>query len=93
MKLTDKQIDKLSTLILNGLQKNESVNFIAKEEAVRLTIKEAITNNLRDEMQLDREAKKLMDAYASQIEKGDIDSRKAFTMIKLKLAREKEFVL
>ncbi|MBE9502747.1 MAG: DUF507 family protein [Proteobacteria bacterium] len=93
MKLTDKQVDKLSTLILNGLQKNDSVNFIAKEEAIRLTIKEAITKNLRDEMLLDEEVKKLMEAYSSQIEKGEVDSRKAFSMIKNKLAKEKEFVL
>ena len=93
MKLTDKQADKLSILILKGLQKNDSANFIAKEELIRLTIKEAITKNLRDEMQLDQEAKKLMETYASQIEKGEIDSRKVFTMIKLKLAKEKEFVL
>lgn len=93
MKLTDKQIDKLSRLILDGLHKNEYLRFSAKEEMIREAIKEAITKNLRDEVNLDQEVKQLMEHYASQIEKGEVDSRKIFAMIKAKLAREKGVVL
>lgn len=93
MKLTEKQIDKVSALVLNGLKKNEFATFIKKEDVIRQGIKEVITKNIRDEVLLDEEVKNLMEAYSSQIEKGEVDSRKAFSMIKNKLAKEKEFVL
>lgn len=93
MKLTEKHIDKLSKLILDEVKKNEFVSIVSKEHAVLATIKEVFIQNMRDEELLNLEVKKLMAAYAPQIERGDVDSGKAFTMIKAKLAKEKGFTL
>lgn len=93
MKLSDKYIDKLSFTILEGLKKNDNVGFLVKESEVLSCIKNSISKDAEGEAQLDREVKKLMEAYASQIDKGEVDSRKIFGMIKAKLAKEKGIVL
>ncbi len=93
MRLSDKQIDKLSFTLLGGLKKNHAINFLAKDSEVLSGIKDAITQDAAAEAGLDREVKKLMEAYADQIESGQVDSRKVFGMIKAKLAKEKGIVL
>ena len=92
MKDQEKQIDKLSYHLLGELKKNDYFQKMEKEGAVRDIIKEAIMSNLREEAQIDREVKKIMETYSSQIDKGDVDSRKMFSMIKSKLVKEKGFI-
>jgi len=93
MRLSDKQIDKLSFALLEGLKKNDNLSFLTKESEVLSCIKNVITEDAAGEARLDREVKKLMEAYEDQINKGEVDSRKAFGMIKAKLAKEKGIVL
>ena len=93
MKDQEKQIDKLSFHLLSGLKKNDYFLLSGKEGALSAKIKDVIMQNLREEAQIERDAKKLMDTYSSQIDRGEVDSRKMFSMIKSKLAKEKGFVL
>ena len=93
MKRFEHQLEKLSLLLINTLRKNDFINLTGKENAAREKMKEAILGNLKAEEALDREVKKLMEAYSSQIERGEVDSRKAFGMIKAKLAKEKGVIL
>lgn len=93
MKLSGKQIDKLSFTLLEGLKKNDAISFLAKESEVLSGIKNVIAEDAAGEARLDREVKKLMEAYADQMDRGEVDSRKVFGMIKAKLAKEKGIVL
>lgn len=93
MRLSEKQIDKVSFTLLEGLKKNDSITFLAKDSAILSCIKSAIVGDAEAEASLDREVKKMMEAYADQINKGEVDSRKVFGMIKAKLAKEKGIVL
>lgn len=93
MKLSEKQVTRLSSLILEALKQNDQVEFREKESAVSERIKDVIMNNIKAEGEIDREVKRLMETYSGQIERGEVDSRKIFAMIKSKLAREKGFVL
>jgi hypothetical protein len=93
MKLSGKQIDKLSFTLLERLKKNDAVSFLEKESEVLSGIKNVITEDAAGEARLDREVKKLMEAYADQMDRGEVDSRKVFGMIKAKLAKEKGIVL
>lgn len=88
----EKQIDKLSYHLVNELKKNDYFQKVEKESVVRDIIKEAIMSNLREEAGIDREVKKIMEAYSSQIDKGEVDSRKMFSMIKSKLVKDKGFI-
>jgi len=88
----EKQIDKLSYHLLTELKKNDYFKAVEKEGIVRDLIKEAIMSNVREEAQIDREVKKIMETYSSMIDKGDVDSRKMFSMIKSKLVKEKGFI-
>ncbi len=93
MKLSEKQVTKISSHITERLGKSGNLTFKVKESTVRDTIRDVIMENLRAEERLDREVKRLMEAYSRQIEKGEVDSRKMFAMIKSKLAKDKGFVL
>ena len=93
MKYDDRQVEKLSLLITGELKKNDYVTLGSRESTVRVKIRDVILGNLKEEEQLDREVKRLMEAYARQIEGGEVDSRKVFAMIKGKLAKERGFVL
>ena len=93
MKRFEPQLEKLVLLLISTLRKNDFVQLTGKENALREKIKEVIVGNMREEEALDREVKKLMEAYASQIESGEVDSRKAFGIIKAKLAKEKGVIL
>ncbi len=93
MKHFEPQVEKLSLLLINTLKKNDFFKLTGKENSVRGKIKEVVLENIKEEEALDREVKRLMEAYADQIDRGEIDSRKAFGMIKAKLAKEKGVIL
>ena len=93
MKYDEKAIERLALLVVGELKKNAYVSLGNREGAAREKIREVILGNLQEEVQLDRETKRLMEAYARQIESGEVDSRKVFAMIKGKLAKERGFVL
>lgn len=93
MRLSEKQIDKVSFTLLEGLKKNDAITFLTKDSAILSCIKNVIVGDAEAEASLDREVKKMMEVYADQINKGEVDSRKVFGMIKAKLAKEKGIIL
>lgn len=53
----------------------------------------AITEELSVEDRLNAEVRQLMKAYEAEIERGQVDYQKMFTMIKQKLVRERGIIL
>jgi len=53
----------------------------------------AITEELSVEDRLNAEVRQLLKAYERQIEQGQVDYQKMFTMIKQKLVRERGIIL
>ena len=57
------------------------------------TLDQAVTGELSIEDRLNNEVRQLLKAYEHQIETGQVDYQKMFTMIKQKLVRERGIIL
>ena len=93
MKLNEKEAEKLALILIRDLKEVSCLHIAEKENKVREKIKAVFLKNQKDEEALDRDVKRVMEAYSSQIDAGQVDSRKLFGMIKGKLAKEKGFIL
>lgn len=69
------------------------VRFGKSKETLFDLMEKIITNELSVEDRLEAEARKLLESYEAQIEKGDVDPHKMLLMIKKQLAREKGVIL
>jgi uncharacterized protein DUF507 len=93
MRLKKEQIEKISHLVVKGLQAKKLATFKVSEEKILGRIVEIFTNNLLQEDRLDEEVRKLMEQYQDQIAKGQLDRQKVFQMIKKQLVKERNLVL
>ncbi|MDT8317084.1 MAG: DUF507 family protein [bacterium] len=93
MKISENQAEKLALMLVRDLKKISSVRLYEKENSIREKIKAVFLKNQKDEEALDRDVKRMMETYSSQIDAGQVDARKLFAMIKGKLAKEKGFIL
>ncbi len=93
MKLNRRQVDKISSLILEGLKKEGLIIFKAPEETVLERINKAITDDLLREEALDREVDGLIEAHSGSLGSESVDYRKMFNMIKHRLVRERDIIL
>lgn len=93
MRLTKEQIEKVSSLILEGLKGKGLIEFKTDERKVLDKINDVILSDMRAEDALDREVEEILKTHASSVNAGKVDYRKMFQMIKTKLARERGIVL
>jgi len=93
MRLSKEEVEKVSRLILARLKERGLIIFKVEEGVVLARIIELFTKDLKDEDALDREVEEIMKNYAMEIEKGRLDYRKMFNLIKNKLAKERGMVL
>jgi len=92
MKLTTSQIQRLSEKILKQWKMQNLITLKVDEKVVLNTIAEAITLNLKNEEQLDRDVNALMDQMEREHE-GQFQRHRMFPMLKQKLAKERKFIL
>ena len=93
MKLSREQIDHISSSILTRLKEKKLIIFKADEETVLDRIRTAITDDIMAEVALDREVEALIERHSESAGGERVDHRKMFSMIKNKLARERELIL
>jgi hypothetical protein len=93
MKISENQAEKLALMLVRDFKKISCFSIAGKENIIREKIKAVFLKNQKDEEALDRDVKRMMEAYSSQIDAGHADSRKLFGMIKGKLAKERGFIL
>ncbi len=93
MRIKDKEIERLATMIVQALSTNKRI--LAKCELSRLKqeIFAIIQNNMKEEEELERQAEAMLQQYEAQIRSGQLDYHKMFQLTKAKLAKEKNFVL
>lgn len=92
MKLTDKQIKRLVTLVFRELKDQDLVTFKEAEEKVASRGVDLIQQNFRQESALDEEVNKMMDDLERQ-NPGEFQRYKMFPLLKKRLAKEKGFIL
>lgn len=93
MRLKKERIQSLSKVLAIHLMESGSIRFGKAKETLARAIEQIITNELLVEDRLEAEARKLLESYETQIEKGDVDPHRMLQMIKKQLAKEKGIVL
>lgn len=92
MRLREPQIKKLARLICNALIKDRLVDVLSSDKEVLTKIETILANDARLEEQIEAEAKKMMQKFQAQVESGEIEYQKMYTMVKKQIMKEKKFV-
>ncbi len=87
------QIEKVSSLIFERLKEKKLIIFKSPEHVVLKKIHDAILENLRAEDALDKEVEEILQTHTGAIDTQRLDYRRMFSMVKAKLAKEREIVI
>lgn len=93
MRLTENTIENITSLIVGALVDKRLVTLKAQRGAVTERIKRVIKEECKKEALLDKEVEALIEKNISVLGKDSIDYGRMFTMVKVKLAKEKGIVL
>ena len=93
MKVSRERIAQIAETLVARLQAEGYLELTGERKAVVSALDQAITQELSIEDRLNAEVRELMKAYEAEIEKGQVDYQKMFTMIKNKLAKDRGLVL
>ncbi len=93
MRLRKGMIERISAKVVERLLRRELVVIEMSEEVFRAKITRVIEDDLRVEDRLNDEVKDLLRDYQDEMDKTNVDYSRMFTMVKTKLARERNLVL
>ena len=93
MRLRQEEIDYISWKILHALKEDEVIDIIGDDDLVANHLRNALTENLSVEDQLNREVDDILRNHLKEIQRDSVDYRRMFQMVKTKLARERNLVL
>jgi hypothetical protein len=86
-------IDYIAGSIVEDLLKSGLIEIDCSKEKIADSISQIITDELILEDKLNDEVKELLKTHETELDKGNIDYRKMFLMVKQKLAKEREMIL
>lgn len=92
MKISEKQMKRMASAILDSLKEQKTIQFKEKEEVVLERATALIRADFAREAELDREVNRMMDDLERQ-NPGEFQRFKMFPMLKRRLAKEKGIVL
>ncbi len=93
MKLSKERVSQMAGAVTSRLQEEGYLDLLGEKKAAAQALDHVITEELLVEDRLNAEVRELMNAYATEIEKGRADYNKMFSMIKAKLAKDRELIL
>ncbi len=93
MRLSKERVRHMSEMLATRLQQDEHIAIAGDRKGVVEALDRVITEELSVEDRLNAEVRQLLKAYERQIEQGQVDYQKMFTMIKQKLVRERGIIL
>jgi len=79
--------------LIARLQELSYLELTGDRKALRESLEQTMTEELMVEDRLNAEVRRMMQPYERQIEQGQVDFQKMFTMIKQKLVRERNIIL
>lgn len=92
MKLNDRQMQRLSRMVLEELKSHSIISLKVKEEVLLQRMVEIVKANFLAEEQLDREVNQMMDDLERK-NPGEFQRYKMFPLLKKRLAQQKGIVL
>jgi len=93
VRLRQEEVDYVSWKILRGLEEDGIIDIMGDEAPVAERLRHALTENLAEEDQLNREVDDILRNHLKEIQRDSVDYRRMFQMVKTKLARERNLVL
>ena len=93
MRLRKKMIDHVAKTVTDRLLEQELLTVEGARETVMAEVGRLITADLMVEDRLNEEVKELLRAHTAEIERGNIDYARMFTMVKRQLVRERGLIL
>ncbi len=93
MRLQKEMIERISAKVVDRLIRREAIECPAGEAALRTRIAHIIEEDLLVEDRLNEEVKTILLTHQDEMDKDNVDYSRMFTMVKTKLARERNLVL
>jgi hypothetical protein len=93
MRLKKERITALVQTLVDQLTEQQAIRLEASKAELISSLEQIITGELLIEDRLDAEVRQILETYRVQIEKGQVDERKMFLMIKKQLAKERGIIL
>ncbi len=93
MRLRKKMIDHVAKTVTDRLLDLRLLSVDGARETVMAEVSRLITADLMVEDRLNEEVKDLLRAHTVEIERGNIDYARMFTMVKRKLVQERGLIL
>jgi hypothetical protein len=93
MRLSKERVRHMAETLAARLVQDGHLALTGTPKALVETLDQAVTDELSIEDRLNGEVRQLLKAYEREIEAGQVDYQKMFTMIKQKLVRERGIIL
>ncbi|MBI3995838.1 MAG: DUF507 family protein [Nitrospirae bacterium] len=93
MRLKKERIAGLAQILVDQLTEQQVIRPEGPKAGLVSSLEQIITDELMIEDRLDAEVRQILDTYKAQIEKGQVDERTMFLMIKKQLAKERGMIL
>ena len=93
MRLRKKMIDHVAKTVADRLFDQGLLAADGARETIMAEVGRLITDDLMVEDRLNEEVKELLRAHTAEIERGNIDYARMFTMVKRQLVRERGLIL
>ena len=93
MRLRKEMIDRISDKIVMRLLDKELISPDMKIDVVRTRISNIIEEDLLVEYKLNEEVKEILYEFQDEMDEGNVDYSRMFSMVKLRIARERNLIL
>jgi hypothetical protein len=93
MRLSKERVRHMAEALVTRLVEEGHVALTGTPKALVEAVEQAVTYELSAEDRLNGEVRQMLKAYEREIEAGQVDYQKMFTMIKQKLVRERGIIL
>ena len=93
MRLSKPRVERLAWVVVQGLKSDTGIRLATDEKTLAGLAEQMIMENMRQEEEIDAEARELLLQHAAMIQREGIDQRTAFIKVKAQLAKQKGFVI
>jgi hypothetical protein len=93
MKLSRDRIRHIADSLVAALEADGALELEGPRQTLADSLNQTITEELSVEDRLNAEVRALMKNYQTEIERGNVDYQKMFTLIKKKLVQERGLIL
>jgi uncharacterized protein len=93
VRLSKERVARLADAVASRLESAAYLQYASTKQLLVQELERAITDELQVEDRLNAEIRQLMKSYDSEIQRGQVDYQKMFTMIKSKLVKERGLIL